>query len=772
MPKRRLSSKVNEPKWTERVWLNFAVLVGLSVVFFHDIFLNPTEMLWGNDIVRADYAFKQAIWRNIWIWNSFPRWDPTILGGRSILGDPIYALLNPASLFFWCTASPLLFGYFAWFHVLLGSFGMYFLARKLQFEPLAALFSAVAFAYSGKTAAHLFAGHLLLVASMLFLPWLMLFVERILETRKPRDVMALGLLAALVITYGTFQIVYTHLVFLGAYVGIRLLINWRVAERKDALRSIGALLASGVVGLALSAFIWLPAVRQTLLLSARSTDTNPEFASMGSAAYTDLLRAIWPFMGVPEPKPLASDAYHQFYWESTIFPGLTALSFAIAALFLVRKERQYYVLASLGLLSLLLALGNTFPLFTVFYHFLPGFSLFRSWGRLLFYTTLVIALLAGRFLHVPAKGRGELAGFFVVFVLLQAVFVGALRWQFSKSGTQEGLWIPLLTLVALAVLFFLWIVVRIPRVYWQASCLMLLCLELLYFWSPNIHTIPPDKAIPDSPIASYLAEQSQSGDSRILDTTNQLPQQLAARYGLELVAGYHPGVYSHYLELYNRIWTQGDSGIVEVITHSPIDIVCPTALDLLNARYLMTKERLPVGAHTEVFRSLPAQNEDITFVYRRETAMPRAYIVGRAVTAPPGLTVLDQLCSLQPKLECLVSEDPFEGGAAYQALVVEYQSPADLVVHVKTDAPGFAVFAESWHPDWRATDNGRDVLVRRVNHAQIAIPVEVGSHVLRVYYYPWDFYLGCVIAVIAASVMVLLLVVSKLQNKVKRFGTA
>lgn len=98
--------------------------------YLPSILLHPTSMLLGNDIVRADSAFKVAIWGNLWSANTFPLWDPTILGGRSIVGDPIYAFLNPPSLVFWIKTSPIAFGYVAWIHVLVGSCGMYLLARR------------------------------------------------------------------------------------------------------------------------------------------------------------------------------------------------------------------------------------------------------------------------------------------------------------------------------------------------------------------------------------------------------------------------------------------------------------------------------------------------------------------------------------------------------------------------------------------------------------------------------------------------------------------
>ena len=45
----------------------------------------------------------------------------------------------------------------------------------------------------------------------------------------------------------------------------------------------------------------------------------------------------------------------------------------------------------------------------------------------------------------------------------------------------------------------------------------------------------------------------------------------------------------------------------------------------------------------------------------------------------------------------------------------------------------------------------KTVPVRRVNHAQIDVPIEAGKHQLRVFYFPWDFYLGLGVSALALA---------------------
>jgi hypothetical protein len=299
---------------------------------------------------------------------------------------------------------------------------------------------------------------------------------------------------------------------------------------------------------------------------------------------------------------------------------------------------------------------------------------------------------------------------------------------------------------------------------WQIVCIALLSAEFALYWTPLVNAVPVEKALPDSGIGEFLAKQHESDEFRVLDTTGILPQQIAARYGLEVVTGYHPGIYGHYLEFYKKIWFEDQSDIVELLVHPPHQIACPTVLDLMNVRYIVTSQLLSSGEHEEAYRTAPSESERIHFVYRRKSALPRAYLVAKAVEPPPGINVVDQVCLIDPKQECLVSDDPIEGTAEFQELKVSRRSPGDIRLEFESDSPGVVVLSQTWHPDWRATVNGHPTAVRQVNHAQVAVPVDAGKHNLRVYYYPWDFYWGILVSAISLCVVLLPIALIRLRR--------
>jgi uncharacterized membrane protein YfhO len=69
-----------------------------------------------------------------------------------------------------------------------------------------------------------------------------------------------------------------------------------------------------------------------------------------------------------------------------------------------------------------------------------------------------------------------------------------------------------------------------------------------------------------------------------------------------------------------------------------------------------------------------------------------------------------------------------------------------MILKFTSEKGGVVAISQAWHPDWFATDNGRSIEVRRINYGFVGVFVGPGDHELRVWYRPWDFYLGCAIA--------------------------
>jgi hypothetical protein len=145
-------------------------------------------------------------------------------------------------------------------------------------------------------------------------------------------------------------------------------------------------------------------------------------------------------------------------------------------------------------------------------------------------------------------------------------------------------------------------------------------------------------------------------------------------------------------------------------------------------------------------------------VYRNPTALPRAYVVPRAVAAETEpKRVLAQMALVDPREAVLLDSDPLGAdGEERQPFTpgnwVETNDPDRVVVTVTTHAPGLLVVADTWMPGWSATLNGRAVPILRGNHAQrvIALP-GAGTHRVAMTYWPPGLTAGIAISLLSAA---------------------
>ncbi len=732
------------------------ILACIAVLFFHRVVFHPDSALASVDIVSAHSEYKFVQWRAFRDWGLFPLWDPTVFCGKSIIGDSLPALLNPPQWLFWGIPSLALFGYLLWFYAVIGAWGMFLLAKKKGCDPLGAMLAAVIFALGGKTAGHLYAGHVEVLATMLCLPWIMLAAENVLSGPSFFRAALLGAVFALTSTCGCIQIMYWHFLFVCTYALLWLSVGifqrgWR-ATIGSAVAFAGGILSFIV----LAGPWWLPIVRQTLLLSARARGTDYAFASAFSPEYGDLFHLVWPFHGILPPTASefskGTDPMAFCFWEKTIYVGVIPLALLLPACLWSRKNRSVVMIpVVLMALTFTLGMGNHGPLFWLATKIIPGFGLFRCPGRLFFYTTFLAALLVGLFV----SGGGATARKWVVpalsGMLLAAVAAMAVLLPRMEGAPITDVWLPVILLGVFTPLAILWAFGILPGKLWQAAVLLLVCCDLFVVWQDHIVVAKADDLVPSGLIAEYLVGLKHGEEFRMM-APGVIDQTRAARDGLEIINGYHPGVYGRYLDLYRRIWKSDTSESTGLQTHFIHDCAQPVILDLMNVVYVVVA---PPEPGLEGKKALAVPGNPRAKIYRRDSALPRVCMVPGAALPAPGVPMLDAVCAMDPRAGCLVEDRPFEGGDAYRPLTWERKSPSDLTTRFTSEKGGVVVISQAWHPDWRATDHGRPVEVRRVNYDFVGVCVGSGDHEIRVWYRPWDFYLGCWIAAAAWAVLVI-----------------
>ena len=153
-------------------------------------------------------------------------------------------------------------------------------------------------------------------------------------------------------------------------------------------------------------------------------------------------------------------------------------------------------------------------------------------------------------------------------------------------------------------------------------------------------------------------------------------------------------------------------------------------------------------------------------IQRNPTALPRAYVVPKAVLAARGEpSAPGYYRELDARESVFMSDDPLceVPSAVRQPFTRAEWASTDSdhpVLQVTTSAPGLLVVSDSWMPGWTARVDGASAAIGRGNHAQRVIPLlQAGRHTITLDYRPPFFTVGCVITGASALVWVMTCVV-------------
>ena len=130
-------------------------------------------------------------------------------------------------------------------------------------------------------------------------------------------------------------------------------------------------------------------------------------------------------------------------------------------------------------------------------------------------------------------------------------------------------------------------------------------------------------------------------------------------------------------------------------------------------------------------------------IQRNPTAMPRAYVVPRALVVDDDpAVVLSRFRSSDPRTAVIMAFDPLKNVATDRRCPMTparwlSRDPDRPVLEVTTVAPGLLVVADTWMSGWRATVDGKPAPIYRGNIAQRVIPLEdPGRHRIVLEYHP------------------------------------
>ena len=721
----------------------------LVLAMFGDVLLSPAPGVLGAG--NADMARQFLPWREFGFGElakgNLALWNPHNYAGAPFFGGMQSALLYPPNALFLVLPLPLAANWSVALNVwLLGSF-MYLWALRRGLHPFAAFVAAALLMFSAPHFLRIHAGHVTSMAAMVWAPLIFLAMDEWLASRRPGWVL-LGMLAvAMQILAGHPQTVYFTALIAGFYALLRL-----IALDGGKVRAAAGLLGF-YAGAALLTALQLLTAFQAASETVRNHGVPFEFAAYFSFPPENLVTWLAPaFFGDPY--------WGRWYlWEASAFMGVIGFALACYGIATAKTTGRNALLATAGLAALL-AFGDNTPLFRLAFEALPLLDRFRGAGKFFFLTAVILALFAGCGLDRILRERGVprravwATGAAALGVGAAAIVIRLVDWRpvahavlasgqtyldrvlygdsrflaASQSFASLGLALAAVTLAAAAALL-LW-TRRQPRAAFVLGILAVA--EIFAFARLNRPTFDSSRVV-IAELQQFLA--ANPGDYRILNLTHY-PNSAISMHAFD-AWGYDPAVTRRYAEFIT--WSAGDdpARAIEYVLFRQFHPL----LSMLRVKYVVVAEKDTIAIHPG--GTPPLRRVELIGSY--EVHAERGAIL-QAMGAK----------SFDPAKQVVLEREP-----APRPVAAESQGHAKIVregsdfldIEAEVVSPSVLLVTDAWTPAWRAvsleSNDTRRYEVMPADYVLRAVPLDRGTHRLRLEYAPPQLGLGAAISVIA-----------------------
>ncbi len=750
---------------------------GTTVLFFWRIVgdgLVPVSY----DLLSYFYPYKLLLAEMVHR-GELPLWNPFIFMGAPLIANIQAAAFYPPDLLFYLLPVVDALRYSVVLHIYLGAAFTYLFARvSLRLSPASAWVAGAVFGFSGYLGAQV--DHLNQLHSAVWLPVLLLCLERSVSRRSLAASAVGGLVVAVQLLAGHTQLTYYSgwaLLFFALFLTI-------TSEAHGWNRSVplASLALMGVLGAAVAGVQLLPTL-ELATQSYRSGGVPFADAVRFSVQLPDLTDSVLPLYSyVP-------------YVEVIGYTGVVALALLPAAL--VRRQRPAFqwFFAGLACMALLLAVGNGTRIYGWLYDLVPGFDLFRAPARWLFLFNFSVSILVGMALQnlrssLPEEHLGRWLGEYSLFFLAGVALLVGLRFWLGGQGKELNLPAPRTVLtwglfagaaMALSLAVRAWPHSRIL----PALLMALLLTELFVAKEPQAynHPVPRSLFTDARPLYSRLEALSPS---RVLSLVREPPSladegQLRARlsgtlsksdlnsylqftkmedaltpdvpmaFGLKSIDGYDGGLLPTGLYAELKRVLVGDQNYKPDLTLQAEASTVPSSrlLGEFGVNYLILGAGL--GAWDAGWQEMPSAEADGMKVLRNTQALPRAFVVHSARVFHQNKDQLNALRSLDLRKVAVLGDDiSFQPptGQGSDDVQISRDLGGEVDVSASLGEPGFLVLADSYYPGWKAYVDGREVPLLRADYAVRAVQLGPGQHQVCFVYEPSSFRLGLILSLV------------------------
>ena len=702
---------MNHKNNTILVFLFFLIISGLwiapGILHLKDFLFHPNAQY--SDVLISHWPNWYFIREALDKWQEFPLWNPLILSGAPLVGDPLFGIWYPPNWLNAILPAGIAINLLFWFHLAWVGIGMFYWMRAEGLHWGAALVAGIAFSGMPKLVGHIGLGHLGLVSSVAWTPWLLLVTRRLVLSlssngRESLRWFALGGFVAGILFVADPRWILASAVLAILY-AIRTNLQEKPIHRFFSSKGIINLLLGGLIFTGTISGLAMPMIEFTL----RSTRMNLSLEEITqlSLPIKDLVGVIIPQYGV---------------WPETItFAGLLVLGLAIIALLGRVKNGLFWFCVGTG--SLLLALGHQTPIYPILVKLVPGIDILRVPARFSFLGFLSLIVLAGSGLNLLIQNGISShtkhwihLGLVGLCSLLLFLSVGSLLILNDTAG-ERG--IPWLHMIAAAILLMVLgfyslkgnVLKKIMISLWAITVIL-----DLYFVNRSLLEVRSREEPFEETSEIVAVIHSDISEERIFSPSYSIPQNIGATEGFQLADGVNP----LHLEIYWDFMAQavGFDRTGYSVTLPPFpdgdpatplyQAIHPADLGLLNVATIVSAYPLSITGLDEL--------EEIkgNYIYRNEDVRPRAWIETG-------------------------SEDH---GDEWRAVNNVDWSPNRILI--EAEGEGLLVLSEIFYPGWTATVDGEKVEIMPYKDILRSVPLAQGEHLVEFCYRPLSVSIGVI----------------------------
>jgi hypothetical protein len=160
------------------------------------------------------------------------------------------------------------------------------------------------------------------------------------------------------------------------------------------------------------------------------------------------------------------------------------------------------------------------------------------------------------------------------------------------------------------------------------------------------------------------------------------------------------------------------------------------------------------------------------YVFENTNAMPRAFMAYNATYAMDDVSILSGLHNSSNDWYSSIIIQGNGENRSYQAgnnivKIIDYL-PEHVRIEANSSTPGYLVLTDTYYPGWNAYVDGNKTDIQRANYAFRSVLLDEGDHIVEFKYEPMSLYIGILVTVSSAIILIAFWVWRRQHDKIER----